>query len=724
METDKTHIKRPAVTAGLTYFGTLLLATFLTVRYTPILTVLVLCTLVALLIFRVHKRQPEAVLFSAAALLGLIAFNAAMAFTVLPAERFQGGPYRISAEITSEEEHAREGFHYTARIFRIDSLGADVNFSVRLSHSYPLAADIGDVIQCDAKLFALEEEPGLSFRTAQLAQGRVLSAYIADFDTIELLKSERRPFAYYLQKVRQHVRGAVSAALPAEEAAFLNAMLLGDQSGISDARIAQYRTAGASHILAISGMHMSIVAQLMLHSLCFLGLRRRRSAVCTVFFVLAFMGLSGLSETVVRSGIMQLIFLSGIAFGRRADALNSLCIAMLFLLLLNPFSVGDVSLLLSFSATLGIITLQPRLLLALTRRIENPVRRARTQKLTAPLATAVAAITGALPVQLYVFGTVSFSSVLSSLLVLYVSAWLIRFGLLAAVFVSVPFLEPLAPPFLLISGLLVRLQNALVAFVAEAFPWNMAVPGAWLQTTVLLGMLLLAASFIFCAARRVKLLAVLLAVLLPVLGAGAETFLRGREPRVLVLDTEFSACTAAVLGDSGIVLACAGSGTEIEDFLRQNGVARIELLHVGEGEEEIRCAEKLSALFETRQIFRPETVFFPSDAAEIYDYAGSLYAADYALHATGNGALLTLELSGQRIVLEQNDASFEPVQADILLTDNFKTKVNAPFTVLKTDAIIEEIAENLRTGDYVLTGAYPRVCVTLHADGTCTALGG
>ncbi len=380
-----TTVSRPAVWLGFSYFAALLLATFLGAGITPYLAAALFLALCAVLLLRMYRTHPAVLLMLLSATAGMVVFSVLSWLNVLPAERYIGNTYRIQATIESDGEHSYGRYYYKARLHCIEDTEQAVDFSIRLSHGEALRAEIGDGIACTAHFVAFEDGGGLSSRTSQLADGKLLAAYITDYESISIVPAKEKTPAWWCALIRNSVRDKLLSAYPKAEGSVLCAMLLGLRDDISDTATVAYRSAGASHILVISGMHMAIIAQFALSALCFFGIRRRYAAGLSILFVLGFMIISGMSVTVVRSGIMQILLLLGLITGRTADPLNSLAVAVLFLTVSNPFYVGDVSLLLSFFATLGIIQLSPRMMKALTAKITSDRRKEHAVRLLSPL---------------------------------------------------------------------------------------------------------------------------------------------------------------------------------------------------------------------------------------------------------------------------------------------------------------------------------------------------
>ena len=470
-------------------------------------------------------------------------------------------------------------------------------------------------------------------------------------------------------------------------------------------------------------MHRAILTQFTLGFLGLLGLKRRPAALVSVVFTLLFMFVSGLSASVVRSGIMQLILLFGILLGRQAEPLNSLAVAVLTMSLLNPFCAGDVSLLFSFSATLGIILLAPRITKAVTKNIRKPQRKAHLAKLVSAFSVSLSAVLFTAPLQLYLYGTVQFVSVLTSLLVLEISAWLLRFGLIAALLLAVPVLSPCAAPFVFLSGICVKAQNFIITLIAEHIPGTLRISGKYLPVTVVICVLFFTLSMLLYR-RKNKALPCVLTVCILLCGMGANALLNQSAARLVVFRTDYAACTAIITNTSAAVLGCSGNAASVETALRANGAEQINLLHVQPDEKSIRCAEKLAQLFEVKQILVPDTVYYLAENAAFYDfsYVGALPSGSFTV--ADGGETVTVTVNGTEIYLETKRSTSLSHDTDILVTEKPQSAVSAPFTILKTNGIIEDTEASLSPGAYLFMTEHESIRLDFDERGTYTVYGG
>ncbi len=145
--------------------------------------------------------------------------------------------------------------------------------------------------------------------------------------------------------------------VPEPESGILLGVALGDRGSISADLAYAFSRSGTSHLLAISGFNMTLVASAvgaLLRERC--GPRAR--AIATVAAVVLYSLLVGLGASVVRSAVMAAITSLGLALGRPAAAANGLCAAIAIMQVVDPATIGDASFLLSAGATAGLLAFQ------------------------------------------------------------------------------------------------------------------------------------------------------------------------------------------------------------------------------------------------------------------------------------------------------------------------------------------------------------------------------
>ena len=149
------------------------------------------------------------------------------------------------------------------------------------------------------------------------------------------------------------------------------------------------------------------------------------------------------------------------------------------------------------------------------------------------------------PLQLYLYGTVQFVSLLTSLLALEISAWLLRFGLIAALLLAVPVLSPCAAPFVFLSGICVKAQNFIITLIAEHIPGTLRISGKYLPVTVVICILFFTLSVLLYRRKNKALPCVLAVCILLCVRHGANALLNQSAAR-LVVSAPIYACTAII----------------------------------------------------------------------------------------------------------------------------------------------------------------------------------
>lgn len=166
--------------------------------------------------------------------------------------------------------------------------------------------------------------------------------------TIELVRGESSPFAKELFTLKQSLGNRIDALFPEETAGFLKSLFLGERSGITLSEKSLYQSAGISHILAISGLHLSLLGGFFYRLLRKTKLSSLLSSLITSFFLFSYFLFTGSSHSAFRALFMLFLRFAAIQLGKGKDLLSQLSFALLFLLWLNPLSLYSIGMQCSF----------------------------------------------------------------------------------------------------------------------------------------------------------------------------------------------------------------------------------------------------------------------------------------------------------------------------------------------------------------------------------------
>ncbi len=139
------------------------------------------------------------------------------------------------------------------------------------------------------------------------------------------------------------------------DADVIKAVLLGDRSDLDDALYNDFSTSGLSHLIALSGLHVSAIALLLEALLKLIRLPRGPRFALTLIALTVYTLMTGASSSTVRAVVMYALLCAGLMFGYRVDTLTRLALSLLIQLAANPLLIGDTGFVLSYASVTGIL---------------------------------------------------------------------------------------------------------------------------------------------------------------------------------------------------------------------------------------------------------------------------------------------------------------------------------------------------------------------------------
>ena len=215
---------------------------------------------------------------------------------------------------------------------------------------------------CSVKGHFLELSPATNegeFSLPSYYKGEGISG-VFQAKTIELVRGESSPFAKELFTLKQSLGNRIDALFPEETAGFLKSLFLGERSGITLSEKSLYQSAGISHILAISGLHLSLLGGFFYRLLRKIKLSSLLSSLITSFFIFSYFLFTGSSHSAFRALFMLFLRFAAIQLGKGKDLLSQLSFALLFLLWLNPLSLYSIGMQCSFFTLFVFFLLEER----------------------------------------------------------------------------------------------------------------------------------------------------------------------------------------------------------------------------------------------------------------------------------------------------------------------------------------------------------------------------
>lgn len=184
---------------------------------------------------------------------------------------------------------------------------------------------------------------------------RTISVHGSMYGTsFRIIGGDPKPFARGLQALRLRMGTILDQLLPPQDAGIYRALLTGDKSAMDEDIRSLYQENGIAHILAVSGLHLSILGLGVYELLRRFGRSKAASGIASAFLIVAYGILTGCSGSALRAVLMLLLRFLGAAVGRSYDMLTAMAAAALFLLWKGPFMLFSAGFQLSFLAVLAI----------------------------------------------------------------------------------------------------------------------------------------------------------------------------------------------------------------------------------------------------------------------------------------------------------------------------------------------------------------------------------
>jgi competence protein ComEC len=295
-------------------------------------------------------------------------------------------------------------------------------------------------------------------------------------------------------QIRERAETALGRGMPTREGALARGFVLGEDEEVDERTVEDFRRSGLSHLLAVSGQNVALLALLAMPVLAVFGIPLGTRLVWILGTIVVYVPLAGAGPSIVRAGVMGALSVLATLAGRRSSRLYGLLVAALVTLAIDPRLAADVGWQLSFAAVLGILALA------------GPLRRAIASRtgaggfsgaLAEGIAMTVAATLATAPLIAFHFGAISTTTLAANLLALPAVAPAMWLGMLSAAAGQVP-------------GFPVVVLNAveapLLAFIAQVAAWCGRPSWAYLHVQLGLGGLIVAYGVIVFAVVSVPLL--------------------------------------------------------------------------------------------------------------------------------------------------------------------------------------------------------------------------
>lgn len=250
--------------------------------------------------------------------------------------------------------------------------------------------------------------------------------YLCKEASVEKTGNKKDGMYSFILNIKNKMESNIEKVVPAPESELAKGLLFGGDDGLSKKLQEAFSRTGMTHIVAVSGYNVTIIAEyLMLFGIA-LGLWRKQSFYFALLGIFLFVVMIGFPSSAIRAGLMGSLLLWAMKNGRLANIDNAILLAAGIMLLINPLSLRwDIGFQLSFLATLGIVKLTP------VWERYFPIKN-RALGFKEIIQMTISAQFFVLPIILYNFHTLSVVSILANMLILLIIPITMLFAFLSA----------------------------------------------------------------------------------------------------------------------------------------------------------------------------------------------------------------------------------------------------------------------------------------------------
>ena len=492
--------------------------------------------------------------------------------------------------------------------------------------------------------------------------------YSADIKEFITTGKTHKGLSYYADKVRGFLSGRFY--IVSDSAGILCRVFLGISDGVPEDFSSDMRTLGLSHLLAVSGLHVTaLLAGLDFVLYRIFGKNRANYAVLSVFALL-YMVVTGLSGSVVRASIMYLLSRVSLMTGRKSDGATSLTFAAYLIILINPPSVYDAGFLLSVTATLGIITAGHPLSVYINGKL--PEKLGFVKPVISAVLITVSALLFTLPVAASSYGKLAYGAILYNLIAAPLVTVLLYACPYALLFSFVPFLGRLVGLFC--DGVCSAL-SAFVSFAARNGPPSVSISYPFVIPLLIV---FAAALFIFAVFTKKKAVYISLALsFILVFSVFSAVFsLTYNKNTVIIVSPGKNGDYVAVTADGKCTVFDCTTGSidgfyPLTEKLLTLGITRADFVITSEP-----SARHVQSLVRACSYFDIDRVYVPSEISELTALLCKREVAAYDDITAEFGIATVTRLTGARYVSAGGGVyCFDGDGADMGYAKRFKTAV-------------------------------------------------
>lgn len=609
------------------------------------------------------KRKSAATFFACVtigAVLGILGSFANV--KILESRAFYGENVIVTARISSGNAVELDGSVDASDWLTIDNIVAD---GVKLEGKGSLLLRVagegelkeGDVITFVAETFGTLSNYGDGFTATALSQGKFYQIYAVTLEGEPNYVITDTQYDMF-DKIRLAVADKLSANMREDTAEFVYAMLFGYKDVMNEGIQADFAASGTAHLLAVSGLHVVMLAATVSAIFRKMRLPEWASFPLLIAVLFGFGAICGFAPSIVRSIVMIVILELGKIVGGRYDALSSLSLAAASTLIFSPYSLFSLGFLMSYAAVYGIVLFNENIERGLVR-IHCP------KALAAALAVTISANIGVLPITVHTFGATSLVFMLANLMVVPMVSFAFPVFLVALLIAFIPYMGwVLSAVSLFFTAMILLVQacaNIRIATIEFRLEWYLFV--------IYFALLIFISRFSFVHVQAKGILASVLIVGFFVLVV-AQSAARWIYPERAICFGDQSYVGAVFVTDDGQAYIAADGDLsyafliEVSDILAKENVDRITLAKDEVDEFDMYAINGLFKSYEGRLC----TLSYVAQTAHVGGAVTSVADEDAAIYFDDGGVAVIFRGVKAYVAMSAHEACPSAASADFVVS--------------------------------------------------------
>ena len=374
--------------------------------------------------------------------------------------------HEIIGKIVSSKEEKEYTNKYIIKIIKTDGEERLKNTKLILYTGIDSDYKYGDIVKVKGEYRQPQGQSnykGFDYRE-YLKQKKIFGTFLAE--NIEEIGKKKSIFSL-IYNLNEQLCISLDNIFSKDESSILKAMLFGNKNSIDESTREVFQNSSLAHILAISGLHINYI-ELILRKILdtFINSKRKKDLIIICFLIL-FCIFTGGTSSCIRACFMICFSIIGQMIYRKANKINSICFALLFILILNPYNICDIGLQLSFGGIIGLNLFKEII------KIKNKNNKI-INNIAENLNTSLAVQIVILPIILYHFNKLSLIFFISNILVSFLILPLLVLGYLSIIIgkfnlsylISIIYLEKiLLKIFLLIANFISKISISRILII-------------------------------------------------------------------------------------------------------------------------------------------------------------------------------------------------------------------------------------------------------------------